>query len=191
MALNFKSLKLLSTIFCVLFVTSANAEIHKEHRICDDSGKLCFYWWPKLPEIEGWEQDISNSYQYSSNTQAPLGLNFSNAETVIYAKAVYKLRVPEFKNLGQFIDGDKASFNKKEQRLLISEQGKLITGSGIELFHYSFYPINNGNWEHVCYGEEKDSDGNEYYITFVISSRSEEGLKLNFAKYEEFIKNYR
>lgn len=167
-----------------------SAEIHREATVCNESGEMCFYWWPELPEIEGWEQDKGNSYHYSSNAQAPVGFNFGNAESVIYAKAIYKLGQPESKNLEQFIANDKKSFLKDNPELTIKETLPLTSASGLKFRSFTFAPKNEGNWERVSYSEEKDTDGNEYYLVFVLSSRSETEYKSMIAAYEKFITKY-
>ena len=48
-----------------------------------------------------------------------------------------------------------------------------------------------GNWEIVTYGEEIDKDGNQYYLNFVLSSRSESALKKSFEDYKKFVSTYK
>lgn len=167
-----------------------NAEIHREASICNESGEMCFYWWPKLPKIDGWQQDKTSSYQYSSNAQAPVGFNFGNAESVIYANAIYKPRQPESKNLEQFIANDKKSFLQDSPELTIKETIALTSASGLKFRSFTFEPKGEGNWECVSYSEEKDTDGNEYYLVFVLSSRSEKAYKSTISAYEKFITKY-
>lgn len=180
-------------IFFIVCISSTNAfsEIHREATSCNESGELCFYWWPELPEIDGWNQDLGNSYHYSSNAKAPEGFNFSNAETVIYAKAVYKLRATESKNLDGFIANDKADFIKQNPDLKISEVEPIVNSSGFAFRRFRFNPGKKGNWEQVSYSEETDKDGNEYYLVFVLSSRSEKGYKESLKDYENFLSEYK
>lgn len=181
-------------IIAIIFFTlslSLNAEIHREATVCEESGELCFYWWPVLPKIEGWEQDKDNSYYYSMNTQAPKGFNFGNAESVIYAKAIYKLRQPDSKNLDEFIKNDKESFLQRDPTLEIKQTKNLKSSNQHVFKSYSFKPQKEGNWEQVSYSEEKDADGNDYYLVFVLSSRNESGYKNSMIAYEQFITKYK
>jgi len=91
-------------VFILLFTLSipqSFAEIQKFANPCDQG--ICFSWWPKLPRVAGWHQDQDQSYNYKINAQAPDGRTFANAETVIYANAIYKPRVPESKTLQDLI----------------------------------------------------------------------------------------
>ncbi len=63
----------------------AAAEIERQAVPCEQ--RLCFDWWPKLPSIDGWEQDRGYSFHYSVNALVPKGSSFANANTVMYAKA--------------------------------------------------------------------------------------------------------
>jgi len=167
------------------------AEIHREAAVCNESGEMCFFWWPKLPAIEGWQQDKDNSYRYAANTQVPVGFDFGQADAVIYAKAVLKLRQSEAKNLEEFISHDRESFLQRDPALQIDETKPLISARGTPFRSFSFKPQKEGNWEQVSYGEERDSDGNEYYLVFVLSARSESSFKKTLRDYEKFIVNYK
>jgi len=178
-------------ILLSLIFSSALAEIHREAAVCDESGEMCFFWWPKLPAIDGWQQDKDNSYHYAANTQVPVGFNIGNADSIIYAKAVYKSRQSEATNLEEFIIHDRESFLQRDPALQIDETKPVRSGRGTEFRSFSFKPQNEGNWEQVSYGEETDSDGNEYFLVFVLSARSESSYKKTLGDYKKFITNYK
>lgn len=168
-----------------LIASVSKAEIEKTAIPDEKCGTICFYWWPKLPTISGWHQDKEQSFNYSANTQAPDGYTFINAETVIYAKALYKPRIPETKSLSQLINDDQNSF-KKGSKLVINPEGKILTADKKQISIYSFTPESNGNWEYVGYGEEGD-----FYLVFTISSRTQEGLNKNLPIFKEYINGYK
>ncbi len=62
---------------------------------------------------------------------------------------------------------------------------------GNKLRSFSFAPQQGGNWERVTYGEETDKEGNKYYLTFVLSSRTETGYNDTMAAYVQFINLYK
>jgi len=165
--------------------TPAAAEIYKVAVPDKRCGSICFYWWPVLPEVNGWHQDMPNSYHYSANAQAPNGQSFSNAESVIYAKALYKERMPETKSLSQFIEDDKSQF-LKHSNLAITQLDSLNTADSKEMKSFQFFPKGNGNFERVSYGEEGD-----YYLVFTLSSRNKEEYQSAMPDYIKFIVQYR
>jgi hypothetical protein len=173
----------------LIFPLIANAEIFRQATY-DESGQICFYWWPKLKEVNGWFQDIPSSFHYRANTQAPKGFTFSNAEAVIYAKAVYKPEEPEAKNLDQFIENDKASFKSNDPGLKLIEAGEIKDSKGRTYKAIEFKPSPGGNWEQVTYSEEIDGDKNEYYLVFVLSAKTEVAYKSALKAFREFIISY-
>ena len=160
------------------------AEIYKVAIPDKRCGKVCFYWWPVLPKIDGWEQDMPNSFHYSANTQAPLGESFSNAESVIYAKALFKPRMPKTKSLPQLISEDHNKF-KKHSNPIITQLKSLSSNDGRVFKSFQFFPKGKGNFERVSYGEE-----GEFYLVFTLSSRSKEGYESSMSSYRKFIEQY-
>jgi hypothetical protein len=170
----------------VLISTSASAEIEKRAVPCDATERICFYWWPKLPQAAGWHQDLDHSYMYSANALAPEGFTFANAETVIYAKALYKPRSPETKSLGQLVKDDKERFLKDVPGVKIAKAKAIKTADGKDLASFTFFPAGEGNWERVSYGEE-----GEFYLIFTVSSRTKNGLESALPAYEAMLRGYK
>jgi len=168
----------------LLLSTAAFAEIEKSAVPCEQ--KICFFWWPKLPAVKGWHQDRQHSYSYSINAQAPDGYTFANAEAVIYARALYKPRIPETTSLDDLIGKDKKTFLSRDPDIVYAEVEPLKTGDGQSLKSVTIFPKKDGNWERVSYGEEGD-----FYLIFTVSSRTQEGFTKAIEDYITFIKQYR
>jgi hypothetical protein len=145
-----------------------------------------FHWWPKLRPLSGWHQDRELSLLYSANALAPDGFTFKNAETVMYAKAIYKPREPNVKSIKELIEKDKKDFEANVPGVLIQEAGSLFTGDGQELRSFTFFPATAGNWEHASYGKE-----GEFYLIFTASSRSKSGFESAARAYEKLVASYR
>jgi hypothetical protein len=180
-------MKNLTTIYIVVllvFSVSANAEIERIAVPCEQ--KICFYWWPKLSPVKGWHHEREYSYKYSANAQAPDGYTFANAESVIYAKALYKPRIPKTASLEMLIKDDKEEFLSRDPNIIISEVEPLKTGDGQTLRSFTFFPKEKGNWEQVSYGEEGD-----FYLIFTVSSRTKEGFAKVIKDYRQFITQYK
>ena len=171
-------------VYLLIFFVTTNsyAEIYKL-AIPTDSG-IKFYWWPVLPDVSGWHHDRGSSIRYAINAQAIDGSTFTDSETVIYANAVFKPRVPEFDSLKKFIEYDQKQFKKINYQ--IQEEEPIYTGDGKKIISYSFCPKGEGNWERVSYGEEGD-----FYLVFTLSSRSKEGYKKYLRDYKIFIGKYK
>lgn len=172
-------------IIALLFTTQgAQADIEKI-AIPGEKG-MSFYWWPKLPNVAGWHQDQDSSFQYSVNALAPDNGTFSNAETVMYAKASFKPRMPEIKSLEMLIANDKEDFLKNVPDVEIQETKSLTTADGRQFKSFTYFPKGAGNWERVTYGEE-----GEFFLIFTISSRSKTGYDATVKTYEKLIELYK
>lgn len=169
---------LLATIPAVSY-----AEIEKIAIPCETG--LCFYWWPKLPAVKGWHYDRENSLLFSTNAQAPDGFTFKNSETVFYAKALYKPRIPDTNSLTALIEYDKRKFQSHDPTITITEAEALTTKDGKPLKVFVFAPKEKGNWELVAYGEE-----GEFYVVFTLSSRTKAGYTKNIPVFKQYVMRY-
>ena len=163
--------------------TSVHAEIEKIAIICDKG--ICPNWWPKIIPPQGWMHDRESSHLYNINALAPAGQSFATAETVIYANAIYKPRVPGSTTLAIFIEGDHISFAKKSPGLVIAPDAALITRDGTQAKTWRMEPKAKGQWERIAYFEE-----DEYYMVFAISSKTAAGLARSMQSFEEAVTNY-
>lgn len=184
-------MKYLPVLIALLISGTLHAEIHREANAACKAGKICFYWWPKLPKITGWQQDKPSSYRYRSNAQVPIGVAFDDAEAVIYARAIYKPRRPKIKNLAQFIASEQKSFLQHHPTFTIQKTTPLTSASGLVFRSFTFMPKTQGNWEQVAYSEEQDDQGNAYYLVFVLSARNQQSYQSTLATYKQFVTQYK
>jgi hypothetical protein len=179
-----------STILCCAFVNllgwsfTAIAEIEKGGNPCETG--ICVYWWPKLPAISGWHHEAEASQHHAVNALAPDGSTFENAETVMYAVALYKPRMTEIASVDALIADDKKKFIEQSAAVSIDETKPLATGDGQKLRSFTFFPKSEGNWEQVAYGEEGD-----YYLIFTVSSRTKSGYAKALQSYEAMLRGYK
>jgi len=167
----------------VMAAAPTNARIEKSATLSKTG--ILLYWWPALGKVKGWHHDQAASQEGGINAEVPDGFTFANAMSVIYAKAIYKPRQPETKTLAMLIKEDRATFLAHDRTLKITRIEPLKTADGRFLQTYTYFPREKGNWEEVSYGEEGD-----YYLVFVISSRTKAGFEKAVAAYKEFISEY-
>ena len=161
----------------------AYAEI--ERRAIPNDHGFSLYCWPKLEPSKGWHQDEKESYHDSINALAPDSFTFANAETVMYAKSIYKPKEPKVTSLQMLIENDRKEALSHTPDIKIQEAGTLTSLDGQAMKSLTFFPKGKGNWERVSYGEE-----GEFYLIFTVSSRTSEGYKAAEEAYETLIKNY-
>ena len=171
-------------IFLVAASATASAEIEK---VADPKANgLTLHWGPKLPDVAGWHFDREASYHYSFAAWAPDNSTFADAETVIYARAIYKPRDPQTKSLDMLVEQDRQRFLAKSPGARIAPAPSLPTADGRRFRSLSFSQSNGGPWDRAAYGEEGD-----YYLMFIISSRSQSGYQKAMATFETFIARYK
>ena len=188
-----RGLALLGVLAAATLGVPAQAEIVKTATVDCKGGKICFYWWPKLPELTGWHGDNSLNFELGengSNVLIPDSKTFSNAPAVIYARAIYIERYDwQFKTkspLASFIADDQETFRKEHKDIIITEIAPLKTGDGQVLKVISYSRPADKNWECVAYGEE---DGD--YLMFVLSANSEAGYTEALPAYHDLIARYK
>ncbi len=170
-------------LLILLLPTPGGAEILKL-AIQGDAG-VQFYWWPILPRVAGWYHDRDNSLFYGTNAQAPEGSSFTDAETVIYAKAIFKDKVPQIGDVDDLVGNDKALY-QSEGNVRVTEVEPLFTANGEAFPSCVFSPQGKGNWEQVAYAEE-----GEFFLLFTLSSRSRAGFEQARDDFRAFIRGYR
>ncbi len=182
----------ITILLALLLLTAgvpAQAKIVKVAAPGCHKNEICFYWWPKLPELKGWHGDQTLNLKLGSNGSnvlIPDGQTFSGAPAIIYARAIYTERYDwEFKiksTLSSFIADDQSTFRK--EGAAIADAPALTTGDGQVLTVVTY--TKPKNWECVAYGQE---DG--YYLMFVLSANSEAGYKDALPAYQDLIARYK
>lgn len=175
--------------YCLLILLAflsgaSHAEMEKTILPCEQ--KICFHWWPKLTPIEGWRHDREHSLKYSYNAQAPDGYTFENAETVIYAKALFKPSVPDLTTLEMVIENDRKKFLASDPATVIKEVRSLKSRDGKQFRSFTFHSASHKSWDRVSYSEE-----DKFYLIFTLSSGNEAGYQKATAAYEQFIEHYK
>lgn len=170
---------------CALLPMWSVAEIEKTS--VASQGGMHLMWWPKVTAPEGWHLDKGASQANGINVAVPDGANFSNAETVIYGRAIYKPRDPGLASLQALIERDQAQFRKSSPDLQIKAVASLAIADGTAMQAFTYFPgaAGKGNWECVVYAEDGD-----YYLMFVVSARSQKGFDAARAAYEKIVASY-
>ena len=178
-----KHLRLLALIL-LLLSGAVSAQIEKVTTPTNSGMEL--QWWPKVPPPRGWHFDSGSSHHFSFNAMAPDGSTFSNAGTVMYAKAEYKPRVPQTKSLAQLVKQDISDFHQAYPGIAVKVEPPVLTADHKQFQVITFAPSAGGNWERVAYGEAA-----EFYVLFTVSSRTKSGLDLAMPAFRAMVASYR
>jgi hypothetical protein len=144
-------------------------------------------WWPKVTPPKGWEHDRPQSVAYGINAMVPSGKTFGDADTVMYARAMYRPREPQVRDVDALIDRDRRKALMQDPPRKSAMAPGLKTGDGKPLKTVTFIPARGeGNWERVAYAQEGD-----YFILFAVSSRTRKGYDAARPAFEQMLKAYR
>jgi len=160
------------------------ADIEKTAVPTDEGLKL--FWWPKVNPPKGFEFNEEASRHFGAKMFVQSGSTFSNSESVIYAKALFKPRIPETKSLQAMIDNDISECKSNYPDLKVVQEPSLIDGNGKKIKVFSFTSSAKGSWEAVAYSEE-----GEYFLIFTVSSQSNKGHEASFVVFKSMLQGYR
>lgn len=168
----------------ILLPWPTHAEIEKV--ATPSRGGMSLAWWPKVNPPSGWRHEREQSVAQGINAMSREGSSFAEAESVMYAKAIYKPGAPRLKSVADLIAKDRKEFLAREPSLSIREGTPLKSNEGKVFRVLSFTPKGKGNWERVAYGEE-----GEFYLVFALSSRNQRGYKASSDDFERLVREYK
>lgn len=168
----------------IFLVGPAFSDVEKIAQLCGE--QICLRWWPRVELPDGWKHERGQSLHFNFIALAPKESNFATAESVMYANAIYRPRVPNEKTLRAFIDSDIQKFKTDNPGLSVTKLPALKTADGKIVQLFFLKPKKQGQWERVAYFEE-----GEYYMVFVASSRTEDGLRRVATAHETLVSQYR
>ena len=144
-------------------------------------------WWPKITPPKGWVHDREHSVAYGINAMVPEGQAFGEAETVMYAKALYRPREPRLRDVEMLAERDKRKAATQQPPRKATNAPALKTGDGKSMRTIAYVPAKGeGNWERVAYLQE----GN-YFILFAVSSRTKKGYDAARGAFERMVRGYK
>lgn len=144
-------------------------------------------WWPRVAPPKGWQHDREHSVAYGINAMAPQGSAFGEAETVLYAKALYRPREMELRDVDALIERDRRKALSQDPLRRTAAGPAVKTADGKVAKTITFTPARGeGNWERVAYLAEGD-----YFMLFAVSSRTRQGYEAALRAFEQMIRGYR
>jgi hypothetical protein len=173
----------------VIVASGAYAEIEKTAGVDCGANAVCTFAWPRVTPPAGWHQDKAASQEQNINFMVPDGTTGEDA--YMYASAATDEDRAD--TLAGFIADDKKSFLEQHPAMQMTELPTLKTADGQVLPVVQFDPANgdDGRFDIVAYGEEKDGEGNRYYLTFVVSGKTKALRDANLAVFKALVAGYR
>lgn len=184
--MNKKSKKLLLSLFLLTAgpqgVQTSNAEILRVQTPCDS--RTCVYWLPKLPALPGWHLHTTIEPQ-DAVVLVPDGYTYTNAEYIIYARALQKGLLMDRPSLQGFIAQDAEDYKALYPGIKVTEAGVVQTAQHDSLRSLKLTPSKSGPWEQITYHEEGD-----HFVVVVLTSKTAAGYKKARTEYIELLRRY-
>jgi len=144
------------------------------------------FWWPVYINSSGEKQESFYGMTQGQYPTAEDGTLLNEIETVIYARALYKPRLPTLASIEELIENEQKQFKDRTPGIEIKATEPVKTLDGKELKSYSFFLKEKGSWERVTYSEEGD-----FYLLFTIRSQNQQRYEQDLEAYLNYIRKYR
>lgn len=170
--------------FLLLVSSTAGAEALKP--FIPAAPSMQGFWWPVYIDASGTQQESFYGLPLGDYPSAADGTLLSNIETIIYARALFKPRMPTITSLEELIESDQKQFRSRNPGVQISATEPVTAGDNERLVSYTYFPQKSGTWERVSYSEE-----GEFYLLFTIRSQSQQRYRQDLESYLSYIRKYR
>jgi hypothetical protein len=168
-------------LMCVL-VPAARAETEGFTYACESG--MCFWRRPIVEPPPGWARDDAAGAHFRFNAFARKGEDFTKANAVLYANAVYRKNGAP--SLAEQIARDKERILQSDPKSKIGAAKPVQNADAKSLATFTFIPSQqDDSWETVAYDEEGD-----YYLRFVLSAQTKEAHDKALPDFVAFVRGY-
>ncbi len=161
--------------FAALFSSApAKAEVEKFIDISASALRPVFRL--KFTPPEGWLGNAEGTKLFGLPVYVPKGENFHHAPAVIYVRVSYN---ENDRPISAFIEVSQERWKKAVPDTQVTKVANEKRNNGMSDF--LVYTIRNPSlpkqgWEMLAYGEDKDKDGNKYFVMISITATSQKAL---------------
>jgi len=163
------SLVLLAALGC-----SAGAEVEKFIRFGDD--QLNPYFRLKFAPPKGWVQDADATREHGLPIYVPVGMNFGNAPALMYIRVSYN---SDKRSMDKFIEVAHERWKQAVKDSKIDQLASEKRANGMPDFQiYRFVNPSRPQqaYELMAYGEDKDKDGNSYFLMIALTAADQKAI---------------
>ncbi len=166
---------LFAALLAVLFAAPSAAEVEKFMRMA--SGSLQPYFRLKFTPPAGWVQDDNASKENDMAIYVPQGEDFNSAPALMYIRVSYN---SDQRSLAKFIEVAHHRWlaSVKDSKIEKRPSEKRLNGqAGFQIYHFTNPSSPQQAYEMMAYGEDKDKDGNSFFLMIALTSASQKALE--------------
>lgn len=169
-----KRLALLAALFTVLFAAPSAAEVEKFMRTTD-SGLQPFFRLKFTPP-QGWQQDDEATRENDVAIYVPRGEDYGSAPALIYIRVSYN---SDKRSLAKFIEvaHERWLAEVKDSRIeKRASEKRLSAQPDFQVYHFTNPSNPQQAYEMMAYGEDKDKDGNAFFLMIALTGASQKAI---------------
>jgi hypothetical protein len=183
-----KRIALFAALLAVVFAAPSAAEVEKFMR--PSGGGLQPYFRMKFAPPAGWVQDDGASRENDMAIYVPEGEDFSSAPALMYIRVSYN---SDRRSLAKFIEvaHDRWKAAVKDSKIEKRPSEKRLNGQpGFQIYHFANPSSPQQAYEMMAYGEDKDKDGNAFFLMIALTGASQKALDNAEAAYRASLRSH-
>ncbi|MES1154893.1 MAG: hypothetical protein ABUL48_00540 [Pseudorhodoplanes sp.] len=152
----------------------ASAEVQKFMSV--SNGKMHPYFRLKFTPPKGWVQDLGATKEYGMPMYVPQGMDFGSAPALIYIQVSYN---SDKRSLEKFIEVAHERWANEVKDTKIEKVGVEKRANSLpdfQIYHFRNPSQPQQAYELMAYGEDKDNDGNTFFLMIALSGASQKAL---------------
>lgn len=164
----------IALVLATLATPPAKAEVEKFIDISNNQLRPFFRL--KFTPPSGWEHNTEGTKQFGLPVYVPKGETFHYAPAVIYIRVSYN---ENKRPIEAFIEASQERWKKAVPDTEVKQLGTEARDNGMAAFRvYSVLnpSLSKQSHEMLAYGEDKDKDGNMYFVMISITATSQKAL---------------
>ena len=165
---------LLTGLLVAIFAVPASGEVEKFMQLSE--GQLRPFYRLKFTPPKGWVHDADATKKFGLPLYVPRGKNFSSAPALMYIRVSYN---NDKRSLDKYIDVAHERWNNKVTDTTIEKIGGQNRASGqpdFQIYHFNNPSKPQQAYELMAYGEDKDKDGNSFFLMIALSAATQKAL---------------
>jgi hypothetical protein len=172
---------LLSLVLLAALAAKAEAEVEKFMQI--EGNQLHPYFRLKFTPPAGWVQDAKATQEYGVPMYIPQGTNFGNAPALMYIKVAYN---SDKRSMEKFIEvaHERWLNSVSDSKIDKLANEKRMNGlADFQIYHFFNPSKPQQAYEMMAYGEDKDKDGNSYFLMISLTAATQKAIDAAEADY--------
>ena len=175
------TIRALCVALLLSFALPASAEVEKFMTI--DNGQMQPHFRLKFTPPKGWAEDKTATEENGLPIYVPEGKNFGNAPALMYIRVSYN---SDKRTMAKFIEVAHERWRESVKDTKIDKLASEKRANGqpdFQVYHFVNPSEPQQAYELMAYGEDKDKDGNSFFLMIALTAASQKDIDAAEADY--------